>query len=128
MNRKSRRTKSPYQLKDEQVNFLLEDIENNLEEYKKNSRNKRQTAIRSKKNTARGKNSNETLTKEKKQLKEYIAKIKQQYKQQQQQEHYFLQEQESFRPKRYKKVVYEEATNSEPEIEEENTPTEKIVE
>ena len=27
--------KSPYQLKDEQVNFLLEDIENNLEEYKK---------------------------------------------------------------------------------------------
>ena len=35
MNRKLRPTKSPYQLKDKQVNFLLEDIEKNLEEYKK---------------------------------------------------------------------------------------------
>ena len=35
MNRKLRSTKSLYQLKDEQVNFLLEDIEKNLEEYKK---------------------------------------------------------------------------------------------
>ena len=35
MNRKLRPTKSLYQLKDEQVNFLLEDIEKNLEEYKK---------------------------------------------------------------------------------------------
>ena len=35
MNRKLRPTKSLYQLKDEQVNFLLKDIEKNLEEYKK---------------------------------------------------------------------------------------------
>ena len=35
MNRKLRPTKSLYQLKDKQVNFLLEDIEKNLEEYKK---------------------------------------------------------------------------------------------
>ena len=35
MNRKLRPTKSPYQLKDEQVNFLLRDIEKDLEEYKK---------------------------------------------------------------------------------------------
>ena len=35
MNRKLRPTKSLYQLKDEQLNFLLEDIEKNLEEYKK---------------------------------------------------------------------------------------------
>ena len=34
MNRKLRPTKSPYQIKEEQVNFLLEDIEKNLEEYK----------------------------------------------------------------------------------------------
>ena len=46
------------------------------------------------------------------QLKEYIVKIKQQYKQQ-----HFLQEQEYFRPKIYKKVVYEEATDSDQEIE-----------
>ena len=35
MNRKLRPTKSPYQIKEEQVNFLLQDIEKNLEEYKK---------------------------------------------------------------------------------------------
>ena len=35
MNRKLRPTKSTYQVKEEQVNFLLEDIEKNLEEYKK---------------------------------------------------------------------------------------------
>ena len=35
INRKLRPTKSFYQLKDKQVNFLLEDIEKKLEEYKK---------------------------------------------------------------------------------------------
>ena len=35
VNRKLRPTKSTYQFKEEQVNFLLEDIEKNLEEYKK---------------------------------------------------------------------------------------------
>ena len=35
MNRKLMPTKSTYLFKEEQVNFLLEDIEKNLEEYKK---------------------------------------------------------------------------------------------
>ena len=35
MNRKLRSTKSACQTKEEQVNFLLEDIEKNLEDYKK---------------------------------------------------------------------------------------------
>ena len=35
MNRELRATKPAYQIKEEQVNFLLEDIEKNLEEYKK---------------------------------------------------------------------------------------------
>ena len=35
MNRKLRPTKSTYQVKEKQVNFLLEDIKKNLEEYKK---------------------------------------------------------------------------------------------
>ena len=36
MNRKLRPTKSPYQLKDKQVNFLLKDIKKlRVEEYKK---------------------------------------------------------------------------------------------
>ena len=34
MKRKLRRTKSPQQINEEQVNFLKEDIEKNLEEYK----------------------------------------------------------------------------------------------
>ena len=35
MNRKLRPTKYTYQIKEEQVSFFLEDIEQNLEEYKK---------------------------------------------------------------------------------------------
>ena len=35
MNRELRPTKSACQIKEEQVNFLQEDIEKNLEEYKK---------------------------------------------------------------------------------------------
>ena len=52
MNRKLRQTNSPYQVKDEQVSFLLEDTEKNLGIHKK-SRNKGETASRSKKNTAK---------------------------------------------------------------------------
>ena len=35
MNRKLRPAKSTYQIKEEQINFLLEDVEKNLEKYKK---------------------------------------------------------------------------------------------
>ena len=35
MNRRLRRTKSTQQIKEEQINFLLEDIQKNLEDYKK---------------------------------------------------------------------------------------------
>ena len=35
MNRKLRPTKSSYQIKEEQFNFLLKDVEKSLEEYKK---------------------------------------------------------------------------------------------
>ena len=35
MNRKLRPTKSSQQIKEEQINFLLEDVEKKLEEYKK---------------------------------------------------------------------------------------------
>ena len=74
MNRKLRPTKSLYQLKDKQVNFLLEDIEKNLEEYKKIVETKDKQLAESKKILRGAKNSYETLT------KEYIVKIKQQYK------------------------------------------------
>ena len=35
MNRKLRPTKSIYQIKEDQINFLPEDVEKNLEEYRK---------------------------------------------------------------------------------------------
>ena len=35
MNRKLRPTKSAYQIEEEQIDALLEDVETNLEEYKK---------------------------------------------------------------------------------------------
>ena len=57
------------------------------------------------------KNSYQDLAKEFKQPRQYIANIGQQQQQQQQ----------CFRPKKYKKVVYEEATDSEPEPEQEET-------
>ena len=74
MNRKLRPTKSLYQLKGEQMNFLLEGIEKNLEEYKKIVETKDKQLAESKKILRGAKNSYETLT------KEYIVKIKQQYK------------------------------------------------
>ena len=75
MNGKLKPTKSLYQLKDEQVNFLLEDIEKNLEQYKKivETKDKEQ---KQKEILQGAKNSYETLTNENKQLKEYIVKIK----------------------------------------------------
>ena len=35
MNRKLKPTRSTQQIQEEQINFLLEDVEKNLEEYKK---------------------------------------------------------------------------------------------
>ena len=61
--------------------------------------------------------------KENNELKKYIENIKQRYQQdqKQQQQEYFNREREYFRqkqPKKYKKVVYEGASDSEPEVEE----------
>ena len=86
MNRKLRPARSPYQLKDEQMNFLLEDIEKNLEEYKKIVETKNKQLAEVKRIPQGAKNSYKDLTKENKQLKECIVKIKQQFKQQQQQQ------------------------------------------
>ena len=95
MNRKLRPTKSPYQIKEEQVNFLLEDIEKNLEEYKKAVALRDNQLPETKKILKGAKNSYDLLGKENKQLKEYIFNIKQKFKryqQQQQQQQQFLQE------------------------------------
>ena len=77
MNRKLRPTKSPYQIKEEQVNFLLQDIEKNLEEYKKAVELRNNQLAEAKKVLKGAKNNYDLLAKENKQLKEYIINIKQ---------------------------------------------------
>ena len=100
MNRKLRPTKSLYQTKEEQVNFLLEDIKKNLEEYKKAVKLRDNQLAVAKKVLKGAKNSYDLLAKENKQSKEYIINIKQKFKQyqqqQQQQQRQFLQVKEYF--------------------------------
>ena len=133
MNKRPRPLKSSYQVKEEQVNFLLEDIERNLEEYKKAIEIRDIQLADTKKMLKNAKTSYNSIVKENK-LKEYIASIKQRFNeyQRQQEEQYLLREKEYFqRPQeKYKKVVYKEETDSEPDIEEvqyipENKPIEK---
>ena len=69
------------------------------------------------------KKSDDSVVKENNELKKNIENIKQRYQQyqKQQQQEYFNREREYFRqkqPKKYKKLIYEEESNSEPEIEE----------
>ena len=45
MNRRLRPTKSTQQIKEEEINFLLEDLKKKIEEYKKATELKRQTII-----------------------------------------------------------------------------------
>ena len=67
------------------------------------------------------KGSYQELTKESEQLKQYITNIKQQQQQYRQKKIYA-------KPKKYKKVVYEEQTDSETEQEQQETPTFKEIE
>ena len=134
MNRKPRSTKSSSQINEEQVNFSLENIEKSLEEYKKVIELRDNQLAEAKKVLKGAKNSYDSLLKANKQLKEYIINFKQRLKQyqQQQQQQDFLQDREYFQrlqPKRHKKVVYEEETDSEPEAgESQYVPEEEPIE
>ena len=77
MNRRLRPTRSTQKIKEEQINFLLEDVEKNLEEYKKaiESRDKPLSDI--KKNLQGAKKSYNGVVKENIELKKYIENIKQ---------------------------------------------------
>ena len=77
MNRKLRLTKSAYQIKEEQINFLLEDVKRNLEEYKKAIEIRDKQLADTKKILKNAKTSYHSMVKENKQLKEYIVNIKQ---------------------------------------------------
>ena len=91
MNRKLRPTRSTQQIKEEQINFLLKDIEKKLEEYKKANELKDKQVSDIKKVLAGAKRNYDSVVLENKQLKEYIANIKKRY-----QEYQHCQQQEQY--------------------------------
>ena len=111
--------RSRQQIKDNQINYLLGDVEKNLEEYKFALGTKEKQLLDARKILLSAKQSYDNVVKENINLKAYIEKLKQHFQQQQVQ---FLKEQKSYyqeSPKKYKKVIYQEETESEPEFEEE---------
>ena len=81
MTRRLRPTWSTQQIKEEQINFLLENVEKNLEKYRKaiESRDKQLSDI--KKFLQGTKKSYDSVIKENIELKKYIENIKQRYRQ-----------------------------------------------
>ena len=124
MSKRGRQNKTSQQINEEQINFLLEDVKKNLDEYKRALELKEKQLSDTKKILISAKESYNKTVAENKELKTYIENIKQRFSQYQQwQQSQFLENQKNYyeeRPqKKYKKVVYEEKPDSEPELEEE---------
>ena len=108
---------------DEQINYLLGDLEKNLEDYKESIEIKEKQLAEAKRILIAAKQSFDKLAKENRDLKTYIENLKQHFQKQQidflkQQKAYFS---KNNTLKKYKKVVFEEEIKSEnkPEFEEE---------
>ena len=86
MSRKLRPTKSAQQIKDEQIVLLLEEIKKDIENFKIIISEKDKQLYKQKNILKVAKNSYQQVTKENKQLKQYITTIKQQPQRQQQQQ------------------------------------------
>ena len=124
---KSKKTRQ--QIKDEQINYLLGDVEKTLEDYRQNIELKEKQLSDAKKILLSAKQSHDKIVAENNELKAYIENLKQGFiglqQQQQQQKVQFLEKQRNCyqqkKPtsKKYKKVVYEEESESEPEPEQE---------
>ena len=111
--------RSRQQIKDDQINYLLGDLEKNLEEYKFALETKEKQLLDARKILLSAKQSYDNVVKENTDLKAYIEKLKQHFQQEQVQ---FLKEQKNYyqeSPKKYKKVIYQEEIESKPEFEEE---------
>ena len=106
MNRKLRPTKSAQPIKDEQIGLMPEEIEKDIENFKIiiSEKDKQLHDIKNVLNAAN--NSYRQVTEENKQLKHCITNVKNDY-----------------RPKKYKKVFYEETTDIEPEENKQETAT-----
>ena len=114
-------SKNRQQKKDEQINYLLADVEKNLEEYKFALEIKEKQLSNAKKILLSAKESYDQAVSENRDLKAYIENLKHHIQKQQVQ---FLEKQRNYyqqkkpTPKKYKKVVYQKETESEPEFEE----------
>ena len=114
--------RSRQQVKDKQINYLIADVEKNLEKYKIALELKEKQISDARKILLSAKQSYDKTVAENRELKAYIENLKQHIQQQQVQ---FLEKQRNYyqekktTPKKYKKVVYQEETESEPEFEEE---------
>ena len=91
MNRKLRLTRSIQKIKEKQINFLLEEVEKNLEEYKKALQIKDKQSSNIKKILQGAKKSYDTVVNENTEFKNFFENVKQRYQQyqKQQQEKYF---------------------------------------
>ena len=123
MSRKSMKEfRSRQQIKDDQINYLLGEVEKTLEEYKNALELKEKQLSDAKKILLSAKQSYDKTVAENRDLKAYIENLKQHIQKQQVQ---FLQKQRNYyqqkkpTPQKYKKVVYEEESESEPEFEQE---------
>ena len=107
--------KNQQKIKDEQINFLLGNLENSLEQYKDSIQNKDKQLAEAKGIIVSAKQSFDKISQENKELKAYIVQINKQF--QQQQQHQQLSSRS--KPKKYKKVILEEERENETEIESE---------
>ena len=118
-------------IKDDQINFLLADLDKNLEEYKETVKIKEKLLAEEKRILVAAKQSFDKLAKENRELKAYIENLKQHFRKQQIE---FLNQQQVFfsknkAPKKYKKAVLEEEHESKNEFEEEGeSENEEIIE
>ena len=114
--------KKSQQIKDEQIKYLLADVEKNLEEYKITLEIKEKQLSEAKKILFSAKQSYDKTVAENRGLEAYIENLRQHIQKQQVQ---FLEKQKNYycykkpTPPKYKKVVYEEESESEPEFEQE---------
>ena len=124
---KSRKVfQSRQEIKDKQINYLLGDIEKNLEAYRNPLEFKEKQLLDAKKILLLAKQSYDKTVAENRDLKAYIENLKQHFQSmQQQQQVQFLEKQRNYyqqkkpTPKKYKKLVYEEESESEAEVEQE---------
>ena len=125
MNRSKNTFRNKQQIKDEQINYLLGNLEKNLEDYKAALELKEKQLSDAKKILISAKQSYDKTVAENRDLKAYIENLKQRFQSlHQQQQLHFLEKQRNYyqnkklTPKKYKKVIYEEE-ESEPELEQE---------